>query len=57
MSAGGYDPSVPIPLAAGGVFGALIGPNLLRWLPPKPVRVGLCLWLASLGGLMTWRAW
>ena len=31
------------------MFGALIGPSLPRRLPLKPVGVGLCLWLASLG--------
>jgi hypothetical protein len=27
-----------------------------NWLPSKPLRVGLCLWLASLGGVLCWRA-
>lgn len=56
MSGGRYSPETLLPLAIGGVFGALIGPNLIRWLPPKPVRVGMCLWLASLGGMLLWKS-
>jgi hypothetical protein len=53
---GGYDPAVLTHLAIGGVAGALIGPNIAAWLPSKPLRVALCLWLASLGTVLCWRA-
>jgi uncharacterized membrane protein YfcA len=53
---GGYDPGVLAQLAIGGVAGALIGPNIAAWLPSKPLRVALCLWLASLGTVLCWRA-
>jgi hypothetical protein len=53
---GGYDPAVLMQLAIGGVAGALIGPNIAAWLPSKPLRVALCLWLASLGTVLCWRA-
>jgi uncharacterized membrane protein YfcA len=56
MKAGIYDPAVLTQMVIGGIFGGLLGPNLMRWLPAKPLRVGLCLWLASLGGLLFWRA-
>lgn len=56
MATGGYDPTVLTQLVIGGVFGALIGPNVAVWLPSKPLRVALCLWLASLGTVLCWRA-
>ena len=56
VSLGAYDPAVLTQLAIGGVAGALIGPNVAAWLPAKPLRVALCLWLASLGSLLCWRA-
>jgi uncharacterized protein len=56
MATGGYDPTVLLQLVIGGVFGALIGPNVAVWLPSKPLRVALCLWLASLGTVLCWRA-
>ena len=56
MMTGGYDATVLTQLVIGGVFGALIGPNVAVWLPSKPLRVALCLWLASLGTVLCWRA-
>ncbi|HYW41525.1 MAG TPA: sulfite exporter TauE/SafE family protein [Bryobacteraceae bacterium] len=56
MNAGAYDAGVLTQLVIGGVFGALIGPNVTAWVPAKPLRVGLCLWLASMGSLLCWRA-
>ncbi len=53
---GAYDRAVLTQLVIGGVFGAVIGPNLAAWLPAKPLRVALCLWLASLGTLLCWHA-
>lgn len=56
IATGSYDPAVLTQLVIGGVFGAIIGPNLASWVPSKPLRVALCLWLASLGTLLCWRA-
>jgi uncharacterized membrane protein YfcA len=56
MATGSYDPTILTQLVIGGVFGALIGPNVAVWLPSKPLRVALCLWLASLGTMLCWRA-
>jgi len=56
MATGSYDPAVLTQLVIGGVFGALIGPNVAVWLPSKPLRVALCVWLASLGTMLCWRA-
>ncbi len=53
---GSYDAHILTQLAIGGVAGALVGPNIAAWLPSKPLRVGLCLWLVSLGTLMCWKA-
>lgn len=53
---GSYDPVILTQLIIGGVFGALIGPNVAVWLPSKPLRVALCVWLASLGTMLCWRA-
>ena len=56
MATGGYDPGVLTQLVIGGVFGALIGPNVAAWAPSKPLRLALCLWLATLGTVLCWRA-
>lgn len=56
IGAGSYDPTVLTQLIIGGVLGAIAGPNLAVWMPSKPLRVGLCLWLASLGTMLCWRA-
>jgi uncharacterized membrane protein YfcA len=56
IAAGSYDPAILTQLVIGGVFGAVIGPNLAVWLPSKPLRVALCVWLASLGTMLCWRA-
>ncbi len=55
LSIGAYDPAILTQLIIGGIFGALIGPNLAAWIPAKPLRVALCLWLASLGSLICLR--
>jgi uncharacterized protein len=53
---GSYDPTILTQLVIGGVVGAVIGPNIAVWVPSKPLRVALCLWLASLGTVLCWRA-
>jgi uncharacterized membrane protein YfcA len=56
VAAGSYDPAILSQLVIGGVVGALIGPNIAAWLPAKRLRVALCVWLASLGTLLCYRA-
>lgn len=56
IATGSYDPAVLTQLVIGGIFGALIGPNLAAWAPSKPLRVALCLWLATLGTMLCWHA-
>jgi len=56
MATGSYDPVVLTQLVIGGVFGALLGPNIAAWAPSKPLRLALCLWLATLGTVLCWRA-
>ena len=56
IASNSYDPAVLTQLVIGGAFGALAGPNLAVWLPSKPLRIGLCVWLASLGTMLCWRA-
>jgi len=53
---GSYDPTILTQLVIGGIFGALIGPNVAVWLPSKSLRVALCVWLASLGTMLCWHA-
>ena len=56
VATGSYDPVILTQLVIGGVFGALIGPNLAVWLPSRSLRVALCVWLASLGTMLCWHA-
>jgi uncharacterized membrane protein YfcA len=56
LSLGAYNQPVLTQLLIGGVAGALIGPNLTAWLPAKPLRVALCIWLVSLGSILCLRA-
>lgn len=43
-------------LAIGGIAGALAGANLLAWIPSRPLRIALSLWLVLLGSQLCWRA-
>jgi uncharacterized protein len=56
LSLGNYHAALAVKLAAGGLLGAVVGANLLSILPQRPLRVGLSLWLASLGLQLCWRA-
>ncbi|HLJ51614.1 MAG TPA: sulfite exporter TauE/SafE family protein [Bryobacteraceae bacterium] len=57
MYAGNYDPIVLTQLVIGGLFGALIAPNLSVWMPSQPLRVALCVWLAALGTILFWHGY
>ncbi len=55
LGMGNYDGALVLKLGAGGLLGAFVGANLLSILPQRAVRVGLSLWLASMGGELLWR--
>ena len=54
--AGHFDSVLLLKLILGGLFGAFAGANLSAFLPPKPLRIVLSVWLVSLGGQLCWRA-
>jgi uncharacterized protein len=56
LGAGSYNAALTLKLCAGGLIGALAGASLLSYLPQRPFRVVLCLWLVSMGGELCWRA-
>jgi uncharacterized membrane protein YfcA len=56
LGMGNYHGALALKLAAGGVFGALVGAQLLTVLPQRPLRVALALWLVTMGGQLCWRA-
>jgi uncharacterized membrane protein YfcA len=56
LGTGNYAAALAMKMAAGGLLGAFVGANLLSFLPARPVRVALCLWLVSVGGQLCWRA-
>ena len=53
---GHYDAVLLPHLIIGGIAGALTGANLSAILPSRPLRVGLAVWLASLGIQLCWKA-
>jgi uncharacterized protein len=55
LSSGHYAPDLLWKLIVGGVFGVLVGANLSSILPPRPLRVGLSLWIIGLGVQLCWR--
>jgi uncharacterized protein len=56
FTAGNYDQALLTKLLIGGFAGVLIGANLSAWMPARPLRVALSVWLVSLGGQLCWRA-
>ncbi|HVN06898.1 MAG TPA: sulfite exporter TauE/SafE family protein [Bryobacteraceae bacterium] len=56
LSAGHFQSGILIHLILGGVFGALIGANLLSVLPSRPLRVALSAWLTCMGVQLCWQA-
>jgi uncharacterized protein len=43
-------------LLAGGIPAVLIGTQLTRVLPPRKMRLALCVWLIYIGAQLSWRA-
>ena len=56
FTAGNYDQALLTKLLIGGLAGVLIGANLSAWMPARPLRLALSVWLVSLGGQLCWRA-
>ena len=56
VTAGNYDSSILIKLVIGGVVGAICGAMLSSRIPPRPLRLALCVWLAILGVQLCWKA-
>ena len=54
--AGEYDTAMLIKLVIGGVAGAFTGALLSSVIPPRPLRLGLSVWLAILGIQLCWKA-
>ncbi len=55
FSTGNYDAALLTRLLIGGVAGVLLGANLSAWMPARPLRLAMSLWLVSLGGQLCWR--
>ena len=56
FSTGNFDQALLTRLLIGGVVGVLLGANLSAWLPARPLRLAMSLWLVSLGGQLCWRS-
>jgi hypothetical protein len=56
FGAGNFDQALLVKLLTGGFAGVLLGANLSAWLPARPLRLALSLWLVSLGGQLCWRS-
>ena len=56
-SMGHYDGGLLARLLSGGLAGAVLGANSVSWIPARPLRVVLSLWLVSIGGQLLVRAW
>jgi uncharacterized membrane protein YfcA len=55
LTAGHYNSVLLWKLITGGVAGVLIGANLSAVLPPRPLRVGLSVWLSFVGAQLAWK--
>jgi uncharacterized membrane protein YfcA len=55
LTAGHYSAALLWKLIAGGLAGVLLGANLSAVLPPRPLRVGLSLWLSFVGAQLAWK--
>ena len=56
LKTGNYQGLLALKLAIGGLIGAYVGARLLSWLPSRPLRIALSLWLAAMGSQLCWRA-
>ncbi|MGC4054959.1 MAG: sulfite exporter TauE/SafE family protein [Paludibaculum sp.] len=56
LNAGHFNSSILMKLVIGGVAGAVTGAALSSVIPPRPLRLALCVWLAILGLQLCWKA-
>ena len=49
LSSGHYDGAVLPQLLAGGILGAILAPNIGSFIPARPLRIGLLIWIILLG--------
>jgi uncharacterized membrane protein YfcA len=56
FSANNFDQALLIKLLIGGFVGVLLGANLSAFMPARPLRLAMSLWLVSLGGQLCWRS-
>jgi uncharacterized membrane protein YfcA len=49
LSSGHYDGTILPKLLAGGIFGAILAPNIGAQIPARPLRIGLLIWIILLG--------
>ncbi len=56
IASGHYDSMMLVKLIVGGLAGSFTGAWLAGILPPRPLRIVLCVALASLGAELCWRA-
>jgi uncharacterized membrane protein YfcA len=56
FQAGHYDSAIVVKLVIGGIAGAYSGAMLSTIVPSRPLRLGLSVWLASLGAQLCWKA-
>ncbi|HEY3442140.1 MAG TPA: sulfite exporter TauE/SafE family protein [Paludibaculum sp.] len=52
LAAGNWDQPALLRLVLGGIVGAPLGALAAGWIPAKPLRTGLLLWSALLGGVL-----
>lgn len=55
LTAGHYSSALLWQLIPGGIAGVLLGANLSAVLPPRPLRVGLSMWLTAVGAQLAWK--
>jgi uncharacterized membrane protein YfcA len=56
LFSGHFETAMLLKLIIGGVLGAFAGASLGGVLPPRPLRIVLCIALASLGAELCWKA-
>jgi uncharacterized membrane protein YfcA len=56
LSEGHYDSPMLMKLIAGGIVGSLFGASMTSYIPARPLRLVLSVWLAALGLQLCWKA-
>ena len=55
LTSGHYDGAILPKLLAGGILGAIIAPNISAYIPSRPLRAGLLIWIILLGGQLVFK--